>query len=114
MCERKDVYGLLIGAVLLLSSCRMQDTVLAYYPTDIAYDLVKETNIRSWKLLPKKEAEPILSKMRKIHMGHETWPEEVTIAENRNLVHPIVFEAGASDATYWLVHEGRDGKKLES
>ena len=96
--------------VILLSGCRSQDAILVAYPTDIAYELVRSTGIRSWKVMGSEEAAPIIAKVRQMYIDNDAWPEDVKRAEDRHAVNAIVFEAGGYYAAYWLYSEKFEGR----
>ena len=95
---------------ILSVSCKTSSPVLLCYPTDIAFELVQTTNIRSWRLLPSNEAYSISKKIRQINIDHDVWPERIKNAETRHAVQSIVFEAGPYYAVYWLFNEEFHGK----
>lgn len=110
---RKDSVLALCITVLafLFLGCLSQNTIVAAYPTDIAYELVRSSGIRSWKLMNPKESGPIIAKVRRMYVDNDAWPEDVKRAEDRHAVNAIGFEAGGYYAVYWLYSEEYGGRK---
>jgi len=112
----KNVSSKLVVVMLclaLFSACRSSKTVLVNYPTDIAYELVRQTDIRSWRLMPEAEAAPIIKKIRQQYVENGAWPDDVRQAEERHDARALSFEAGDFYAVFWLFSQMYEGRRFD-